>query len=263
VIIFVGSIGFILFPYEAITENILFVMVLSFAHLGTSVLLIKYQHSLFKVDVGNKLLLIDGGAKLFFILFFNLFFPRYFEILGMEHYAVVSLVLLSMTVIFIVYRGYSISLERQNTVNNHKIQIVIRWAEHINALHKDFANSDQIKAIENPVVQALLHELTNTSEKLGIKLNMSVDFVQNINLNNYDLFNILGEFIESALHEVKSQIEKTIYVEVGSNAGCFRFMIQTNTHSKPEIVINQLKHNSNVTVSSYKSDSFVQILEVV
>lgn len=294
-IAFVGSIGFLILPFvhNGSSFDLPFVLYLSIAHMVVALSLNTFYHFVFKDDIGKNLLFIDIGAKSSFIIFFNLFLPGYFEILGMRDYAIMSLVLLVIALIFVLYRKYSIALEKQ--VAN--LTMVNQWAEQINAINKVSklpGNSDanenfneginrSIDGIKNPVVQALLHELANASEKFGVFLNIYTNLEQDINLNNYDLFNIISNFIVRALNETKFAIKKSICVEIDNKSGVFRFMIQTSTAAKQlnndlpfdynsltdlefevsEVTISDSSNTRyNIITSFFEDDRFVQILEI-
>ena len=127
-IVFVGSIAFLLLPQEAFIDSFVLIGILSLTHLATAALLRLLRNHIFRMDMSNKLLIIDAGAKIFFVVFFNLFLPRYFGMLGMEHYATLTLVLLTIAIIFAVYRQYSISLEKKIAVHNSNLLAVMQWA---------------------------------------------------------------------------------------------------------------------------------------
>jgi len=284
-IAFVGSIGFIMFPHDGITDMPVFIAVLSTAYLGSALLLRRYCPLIFRFDMSRKLLIIDIGAKLFFIAFFNLFFPMYFDVLGMESYSVLDLVLLTIAVIFAIYREYSVSLEKQLAVHNRDQLAIAQWAQQ--TITKFERSSEKrlryygcIDRIENPTLQALLYDLIYTSEELGIYLDVSVSpsslpgySGNHINLDNYDLYSIIVAFIDNALSEAKTQDEKSIHVKIEGNKG-FRFMLKTNigqAHSEivsPEFrlnkdaIVKEMRKNPNITISFSKTDSFIQVLEI-
>ena len=277
IVAFGGSIAFILFPHERVVDSAAFVAALSCALLGAAWLLRIYSRVIFRLDTSNKLLLIEICSKLFFVGFFNLFFPRYFEILGGRHYSVLALVLLITTVIFAVYREYSVTLEKQLAIHNRDALAVTLWAEQIISKYEEIKHSDHISghigAIDNHIVQALLYELIHTSDRLGISVDLSINPTSRINLNNYDLFSIINDFIENSLLEAKAQTDKSIRIVVDSKADSFRFMIQTKTEAlrvgtsadfkvKKDNIVGHIKKNANISISYSKSDSFIQILEV-
>ena len=274
-IVFLGSIVFIFYPYWYVTDTFAYVAALSLAHLGAAFLLSKYSAKIFRLDTSNKLLVIDIGAKLFFIVFFNLFLPSYFEILGMRYYPILSLVLLTIAIIFVIYREYSASLEKQIAIKNRDLLLVSQWAEQINRKYDgyDFHGFDYIKEIDNPIIRASLWELVNTSERFGIKLNLSINLPQHINLNNYDLFSIVSGFIENALSIAKLQTEKLVCVVIEREAQNFIFEVQTKLDNaengiftdariKKDNIISQMKKNKNIRMSYTTNNIFTQSLIV-
>jgi len=269
IIVFMGSIGFMLFPQESIVGAVSFVIILSAAHLATALLLRKFSHFIYRLNISNRLLFIDIGAKIFFIAFFNLFFPRYFGILGAEHYPPLALVLLTTVIIFTIYREYSVSLEKQLAISNSNLLIITQWAMKVCSKYEGLKLPGY--EIENPVVQALLHELVITSERIGIAIDILINSSCKINLNDYDLYNILNDFIESALSEAKSQAEKSISIVIDSEKGSFRFLVHTHIGVSmygedfriiKDNIISQIKKNRNIDISISRTDIFTQVLEV-
>ena len=255
IVAFVGSLAFLLLPHDSLVDNPLFVSVLLGAHIGVAVLLRKYRSLAFRVDTSNKLLIIDIGAKAFFIVFFNLIFPNYFVILGMVHYSVLTLVLLTTALIFALYREYSISLEKQIAVYNNNQTAIMRQAVQTIARYENIAKAELVQRIGNPVVQASLYELVHAGGRHGINVEISVnspkplneakfpdttiskgsskategappfDKIGYINLNNYDLHGIINSFIESAVVVAKSQGTKTIFVDIKDDNNEFEFRV--------------------------------------
>lgn len=207
IVALVGSIAFIMFPYSHLVDNPAFVITLLAAHIGVAGLLRKYSYLVFRPDASIKLILIDIGAKVFFIAFFNIIFPRYFGLLGMENYSVLSIVLLATFLMFAVYREYSISLEKQIAVYNNNQLAIMQWAARTIAKHeglrlkelKRLGKSKKLKimdapdetkglnmvkgfekfleaihSVENPIMQALLYEFAFTAEKFGICIEISI-----------------------------------------------------------------------------------------
>jgi len=280
IIAFLGSLAFILFPSQNITGSFAFITILACAYLGTAILLSKHSNRIFRIDSSNKLLLLDTTVKLFFVLFFNLIFPRYFGILGIEHYSILSLILLVIALLFMVYREYSISLESQLAIGNSNLLLIAQWVHQTNSRYErsNSPHSENINTITNPVVQAILYELANASERLGISLNISsntTSSVNTINLNDYDLFNIINEFIDNALYEANTQNNKSIEVTIDDKDG-FKFMVRTELDSaksasnkiisdfriKKDTIMNQIIKNSNISISFSKTDCFLQVLSV-
>ena len=258
IVAFVGSLAFLLLPHDGLVDNPLFVSALLCAHIGVAALLRKYRSLVFRVDTSNKLLIIDIGAKAFFIVFFNLIFPNYFVLLGMFHYSVLTLVLLTTALIFALYREYSISLEKQIAVYNNNQAAIMKQAIQAIAKYEDMAKAELVQKIGNPIVQALLYEVVHAGERHGIDVEISVDSPRSssevkslnatgsrsssmttedappfdkigyINLNNYDLHGIINSFIESAVIVAKSQNTKTIFVDIedDNNEFVFKVMVE-------------------------------------
>jgi len=319
IIAFTGGITFVIFPDARIGDSVIFVSALSLVHLAVALLIRKYAYVVFRKDMSKRLLLIDIGAKLFFIAFFNLFFPMFFDVLGMADYSLLALVLLTTAVIFTIYREYSVSLEKQIAVHNSNLITVSHWAQRTIAKYEYSAlSSDRhdgksatdgvlvaplhnavktIQTIENPILQALLYELAYSGEKLGITIDISVSpqniessasgDVSEINLNNYDLYTIINDFIESAIYEAKLQSKKSVCVEITyqpriSNSTDTEirtkpnFSLDIKTYIENEVfdtenpdfrvkkdaIISQMRRNTNITISLIRADSFTQTLKV-
>lgn len=304
VIIFTGSLAFALFsggiPHDSLTNQVIYVIALSIAHIGMAFALRKYSHKIFRLGISNKLALIDIGAKAFFIAFFNLFFPRYFEVLGMANYAALSLVLLIIVAIFVAYREYSISLENQLVVSKNNVMATLKWAKQMNHRYREllvgggYGNSNSndegcnnkqhkmetsIQNINNSVIQALMSELVMISNQLGIEIDIKVEnpISNDLSLDAYSLFAIVNGFIDNAISETEEQAEKFIEVTIDtgtngvSNKSGLWLMIKTHinaeTLSKVKIdkdaIINRIKGNPNVLISVVLQDDFVQVLDVI
>ena len=312
VIAFTGGITFVLRPYESIGDSIGFVAALSLVHIAAALMIRRYGHVVFRQDMSKQLLLIDISAKLFFIAFFNLFFPKFFEVLGMENYSILALVLLTTAVIFAVYREYSVSLEKQIAVHNSNLLTVTQWAlgtiekyEHfIGYGDEDSAGFlkaiNSIQPIKNPILKALLYELVFLGERLGISVDISIsptssgyESSEDINLNNYDLYVIINDFVGNAITEAKSQTQKSICVEIvhhdihsdkdtmrgfsfniqtylgqahvqdSDNAANSSFVMTSSDFKvKKDAIISQMRKNRNITISLTKTDRFEQVLSV-
>ncbi|MCL2400779.1 MAG: hypothetical protein FWC91_13665 [Defluviitaleaceae bacterium] len=299
IIAFTGSIIFILFPIEWIGNFSGFVIILSLAHLAVALFIRRFGHIVFRRDMSKKLLFIDIGAKIFFIAFFNLFFPMFFETLGMVNYSVLALALLTTAVIFAIYREYSVSLEKQIAIQASNLLTVAQWAQQTIAKYEYFLGHDDkttnlafydmvrvIQSIENPILQAMLYELAYTGEKLGITIDVSViptdsngRNTSGINLNNYDLYIIINEFVENAINEAKSQINKSIRVVVEHQQtlaiNSFSFNIQTDISTnegtnivspdfvvKKDMLVGIMERNANISISLIKTDNLIQTLKV-
>ena len=237
----------------------------------------------------------------------------------MEYYSVLALVLLITAVIFAAYREYSVSLEKQIAVYNSNLLTITQWAQSTiekyecfiesgsnepknSALYKGFHKEIKtIQPIKNPVLQALLYELVFTGERLGISIDISVtpansdhESSRDINLNNYDLYSIINDFVVSAVLEANSQPKKLIRVDIVHHItqnsdndikGDFSFYIQTHIGQAPveasygetdlgfdltspgfkikkDAIIQQMRKNRNITISLTKTDRFVQALTV-
>ena len=301
VVVFSGSIAFILFAhgmaYDGLVASSIYVLALCVAHIGMAYLLRKYSHRIFRLDISNKIALIDILAKVFFIGFFNLFFPRYFEILGMSNYAALSLVLLVIVAIFVVYREYSIALESKLAVSKSNLVNVLQWAKQVNGRYRELifkkAEKDgesEINGIDNSVIQALMRELIVVSEQMGIDLDITVvnPVSENININTYDLFTIINNFIDSAIFEASNQQKKSIEVEIdggsvqsvqsGGTFGNCGLWLMIKTHIgydsndkglkmprskiQKDFVVGHVQKHSNISISIFLDDGFVQVLDV-
>lgn len=297
IIIFAGSIAFLLFSqgvqHDSLSTAIAYVVVLSLAHIAVACLLRKFSKWVFKNETSDRLASIDIGAKLFFVGFFNLLFPMYFEALGMKNYATLSLVLLIIVAIFTAYREYSTTLESKLAVSRNNLLATLQWAKLINERYKNLiptsnpdtnieATTKAIESIDNIVVQALMRELAIVSNQLEIELDIDVEgtISNNINLDTYDLFTIVNGFIENAIHEAEAQTTKSIKVKIDNgttNANTdasngLWLMIQTqvknNIHASTNVVPSKndilayIKKNSNIFISVTLQDSFVQVLDI-
>jgi len=241
-------------------------------------LLRRFSQYTFREELSRVLLIINVCAKIFFILFFNVLFPRFFGYLGAEPYSVLAIILLFGFAFFAVYQEYSLRLEKQIALQNHNLQQITLWAAQTIAKYEGvrLENAEKIGAINNPIVQALLYDFTATTEKLGIEVNITVSgsFEERINLNNFDLFQILADFLDNALLEVKKQTDTTIYVGVDGKQDCFRFTVKTSALDAEEHytfsdfklakdnIVSQIKKNRNISISYSKVGAFVQALEI-
>jgi len=273
IVVFTGSLAFLALPHDWLVNNALYLMMLYSTHLAVAFLLFKFRHVVFKLDAGRELLFIDIGAKMFFIAFFNLIFPNYFETLGMVNYATLALVLLLTALIFTIYREYSVSLEKKLAVYNSNQLIVLQQAMQTVAKHER-SSLHEANTIESPVVQALLYELVATGDRFGISIEISIDGnIENINLSHHELHTILSGFIGNALDEVQKHNGEAIFITICCTEGIFKFAIhvmtdhennhEANYRLEKDTAINRMEQNGNITISISRATGFTQVLRVM
>ena len=271
-----GSLVFIIIGHSGLGEGLPFALL--FYCLVSAYLLRRFSKYTFRCDLSKALLIINIGAKILFILFFNVIFPRFFVFLGAEPYSILAIILLLVFAFYFVYQEYSIQLEKRIALQNQSLGLITLWAAQTISKYDgiEIRNSEKIAEIHNPILQALLYDFTATSESMGIEVNLllSGSFEQQINLNNFDLFRILNDFLNNALLEVKKQTNEPIYVEVKGGARYFRFTVTTTVSKLEEYygypdfkqikdyIIAQVKKNNNITISYSKADRFTQALEI-
>ena len=272
----IGSIVFITLGQSGLGEVLPFALL--FYCLISAYLLRRFSKYTFRDDLSKALLVIGIGARILFILFFNVIFPRFFTYLGAEPYSILAIILLLVFAFYVVYQEYSVRLEKQIALQNYSLEQITLWAAQTISKYEDIAlrNSEKIILIHNPIIQALLYDFTATSVRLGIEveINLSGTFDEQINLNNFDLFNILNDFLDNALHEVKRQTNEPIYVEVEGGSKYFRFTVKTAVSQSEEYygypdfkktkdnIIAQVTKNRNIAISYSKAGRFVQALEI-
>jgi len=275
-IAFVGSGTFLIFYYSQILDGVNFTILFTVAIVATSLLLRKYRHFVFQ-DTSRKLLLIDTLAKLFFIVFFNTFLPRFFPILGVVSYSTLTLVLLIVAVIFVAYKEYSVSLESLLAKEHSKLQAVLAWADRTltKYMSMEFPQFKHLNQIENSVVKALLYEFIDTAHRQGITVDVSIETtIGKVNLDSYDLFNTISDFMKYAMERTVTHEDKKIYVVINGKSG-FHFLVKTNlapsengikssieTRKKEIMALVMKNTNSNVTINSHDG-KFIQLLSVM
>jgi len=235
-IAFVGSGTFILNHYRQVMGSTGLMILLVSTLLVASLLLMKYKDFVFK-DTINRLFVIDTAAKLFFVTFFNAFLPRFFPLLGGVSYSILVLVLLGVTLLFIAYREYSVSLERQLAAEYIKLQSVLEWADRTISKYMviEFPEFNHINHIGNSVLKALLFEFIDTAHRQGITVDIAIEsHVGDIRLDTYDLFSIINDFMLRSLEEATAQDDKQIRVVIDGSDG-FHFLTKTNI-SKNEVI---------------------------
>jgi len=273
VVVFVGSFAFLVLPHEWLTDNALYLAILYSAHLAVAFLLYKFRFAIFKHESSKKLQLIDIGAKIFFIAFFNLIFPNYFEYLGMVNYATLALILLIIALIFVIYREYSVALEKKLAVYNSNQLTVLHYAMQNISKYERYSGIQDIQSIENPIVQSLLYELKETGDRLGLLVEISVNgHVGNINLNNYDLHITLESFLSNALDEAKTSGKRPIITIIDYIDNIFTFTIHViaapgtlsiaNYRLEKDAALIRMKANENITIDISRTDGFKQVLRV-
>ena len=272
----IGSLVFIILGQSGLGEGLPFVLLLYC--MISAYLLQRFGKYTFRDDLSRVLLVINIGAKILFILFFNVIFPRFFVFLGAEPYSILAIILLMVFAFYVVYQEYSLRLEKRIALQNHSLEQITLWAAQTISKYEgvEIKNSEKITMIHNPVVQALLYDFTATTERLGIEVNIILrgSFEEQINLNNFDLFHILHDFLDNALLEVKKQVEEPIFVEVEGGINHFAFTIKTTTslseehYSFPNFkqiknnIVEQIRKNNNISISYSKAGRFVQALEI-
>jgi len=271
-IAFLGSTSFILLRYEQIMVTNLFHISLSSSLVVVALLLRTYKKWIFK-DASQALLLIDAAAKLLFVLFFNWFLPRYFELLGGVAYSVLTLVLLGIAMMFAIYREYSMHLESKIAETNGKLQSLLQWADAVIAKHENInhVRFPYMHQIKNPVLQAVIYELIDAATRLDIKVDITVSSpIGTVNLDSYELFSIINGFVNDTLEEAKSM--KFISVVADGDNG-FSFIIKAdiepskslpNIEHKKAIIMSHLQRNrrNDISISISNTECFIQSLHV-
>jgi len=274
-IAFVGSGAFLILYHSQLLDGINLAVVFTVAIMVASLLLRKYRHLVFQ-DTSRKLLMIDTLAKLFFILFFNTFLPRFFPILGGMLYSTLAIVLLIVAVIFVAYKEYSVSLESLLAEEHSKLQSVLLWADRTltKYMSMEFPQFSHIGQIENSIVKALLYEFIDTAHRQGVAVDISIQStVGEVKLDTYDLFSTINDFMKYAMERAAAQEDKKIYIVISGKSG-FHFLIKTNakhgengikssfeTRKCAIMALVRKNENSNVTVNTH-GGQFIQLLSV-
>ena len=276
IVAFVGSGAFILLYSGHIIGTLGLIGTLSAALIITAMALRRFKHIAFK-EISRQSLLMDTAAKLFFVLFFNAFLPRFFMVMGGAQYSILTLVLLGVTVIFVVYKNYTISLERKVAEEQGRVIEILAWAERTLAKYVgiEFPTLAHVNQISSPVLRALLYEFADTAHSLGIAVDISVTgSVGAINVSDYDLYKIVSGFIAQSLQEAVALKDARIGISVDGRQG-FHILVKTEkNHSRGDITVDMdarckaaidfmKKHlNSSITINADRYQ-LLQVLSIM